>query len=79
MKLHQGPVFIDVMVNSTEFRETIDAMRQLILQDRYVTYREMETTLGISGTSIHSILQEHLTVKKMFVLDPTQFVNGSKN
>ena len=56
------------MVNSTEdeFREgrpksvvvpeTIDAVRQLIFQD-----------LGISGTSIHSILYEHLTVKKMYL------------
>ena len=40
-------------------------MRQLILQDRHVTNREIETTLGISGTSIHSILLEHLTVKKI--------------
>ena len=40
-------------------------MRQLILQDRRVTYREIETTLGISGNSIHSILHEHLTVKKI--------------
>ena len=28
--------------------ETIDAVRQLILQDSNVTYREIETTLGIS-------------------------------
>ena len=42
--------------------ETIDAVRQLILQDRHVTYREIEKTLGISGTSTHSILYEHLTV-----------------
>ena len=45
--------------------ETIDAARQLILQDRHATYREIDTTLGISGTSIHSILHEHLTVKKI--------------
>ena len=45
--------------------DTIDAMRQLILQDRQVTYREIGTTLGISGTSIHSILHEDLTVKKI--------------
>ena len=45
--------------------ETTDALRQLILQDRHVTYREIETTLGISGISIHSILHEHLTVKKI--------------
>ena len=44
----------------------------MILQDRDVTYREIQTTLGISGTSIHSILHEHLTVKKnLFALDPT--------
>ena len=29
--------------------ETIDAVLQLILQDRHVTYREIETTLGISA------------------------------
>ena len=77
MKLHQGPVFIDGMVNSSEveFREdrpksvvvpeTIDAVHQLILQDHHVIYREIETTLGISGTSIHSILHGHLSVKKI--------------
>ena len=46
--------------------KAIDAVRQLILQDRHVTYCEIETTLGISGASIHSILHEHLTVKKIF-------------
>ena len=45
--------------------KTIDAVRQLILQDRHVTYCEIETTLGISGTSIHLILQEHMTVKQI--------------
>ena len=34
--------------------ETIDAVRQLILQERHVTYHEIETTLGISGTNIRS-------------------------
>ena len=48
--------------------ETIDAMRQLILQDRYVTYREIETTVRISGTSIHSILHEYFTVKEIYSL-----------
>ena len=56
------------MVNSTEvdeFRpksavvpETIHDVHQLILKDRHVTYLEIETTLGISATSIHSILRE---------------------
>ena len=45
--------------------ETIDGVRQLILQNRYVTYREIETTLGMSGTNIHSIMHKHLTVKKI--------------
>ena len=41
-------------------------MRHLILQDRHVTYCEINTTLGISRTSINSILHEHLTVKKIY-------------
>ena len=71
MKLHQGPVcrwYGEFNRGRSslqdEFREgrpkslvpeTLDAVRQLILQDRHVTYREIVTTLGISGTSIHSI------------------------
>ena len=45
--------------------KTIGAVRQMILQDRHVTYREIETTLGISGTRMHSILHEQLTVTKI--------------
>ena len=47
--------------------ETIDGMRQ-----------PLETTLGISKATKHSILHEHLTEKNLFALDPTQFVNRSK-
>ena len=50
---------------SVVVQETNDAVCQLILQDRHVTYYEIQTTLSISGTSIHSILHEHLTVKKI--------------
>ena len=32
---------------------------------RTSVYREIETNFGISGTSIHSILQEHLSVKNI--------------
>lgn len=45
--------------------KNIDAVSELVLQDRHVTYREIEVSLGISGTSIHSILHEHLAVKKI--------------
>ena len=56
MKLYQRPVFIDGRVNSTEVvvhskanfvkvsvvvLETIHAMRQLILEDSHMTYREI--------------------------------------
>ena len=60
--------------------DTFDTVRQLILQDRHMTYRKIETALGISGTSIHSILHDHWTVKKICSrwIDPTQFVNRSK-
>ena len=55
MNFHQGPVFIDGEFNQDEFHEVrpksvavlenIYAVRQLILQDRHVGYREIETTL----------------------------------
>jgi len=45
--------------------ETIDAVQHMINQDRHVTYCEIETSLGISPTSIHKILHEHLAVKKV--------------
>ena len=56
MKLHQGPVFIDGMVRpkSVVVPESIDAMRHLIFQDRHVTYRGIEITLGISIKQICS-------------------------
>ena len=89
MKLHQVKVFIDGMMNSNEFREgrpksvvvleTIEAMRQMILQDRHVTCREIETTLGISGTQhTFNIARTFDCQKNLFALDPTQFVNRSK-
>ena len=45
--------------------ENFDAVRELIMQDRFETCREIEASLGISSTSIHSILHEHLAVKKI--------------
>src|ERR1700704_6938374 len=45
--------------------KNIDAVRELIMEDRHVTYLEIEASLGISATSIHSILHEHLAVKKI--------------
>ena len=44
--------FLEGRPKSIVVAKTIDAVRQLILQDRHVTYREIETSLGISGTSI---------------------------
>ena len=34
------------------------------MQDRHVTYCEIEANLGISSTSIYKVLPEHLFVKK---------------
>ena len=36
-----------------------------MMQERHVTYCEIETNLGISSTSISKILHEHLAVKKI--------------
>ena len=40
-------------------------MLELIMQDRHLTYREKEASLSVSCTSIHSLLHEHLAVKKI--------------
>ena len=53
--------------NTAFVPKNIDAARELIIQDCHVTYRDIETSLGISSTSIHLILHEHLVVKR-FVL-----------
>ena len=43
----------------------IDAVRNMIKEDRHVTYRQLEASLGISKTTIQSILHEHLGVRKI--------------
>lgn len=45
--------------------ENIDAVRELIKQDRHVTYLEIQACLNISSTSVHSILHDHLAVRKV--------------
>ena len=50
--VHSKDEFRESRSKSVVVPETIKAVRQLILQDRHVTYRYIETTLGISGTSI---------------------------
>ena len=54
--------------------ETIDAVRQLILQNRHVFYREIETSLGIT----FNIEWTFECQKNWFALDPAQFVNRTK-
>lgn len=46
-------------------QENVDAVRQLIVEDRHVTYREIEASVGISGTTIQKILHEELGVRKL--------------
>lgn len=43
----------------------IDAVRELIMLDRHVTYREIKASLNMSSTSVHTILHEHLAVRKL--------------
>ena len=59
--------------------EAIDTVRQLLLQDRHVTYRKIETILGINGTSIHSIFHEHLFVKNFVRVGPHTISQSLKN
>ena len=39
--------------------ENMEHVRELIMQDHHVTYRDIEASFGISITNIDSILQEH--------------------
>ena len=55
-------VFREGSPNIVVVPENIDVVRELIMQD--VTYREIKASLGISSTSIRSILHRHLAVKK---------------
>ncbi|CAH1989545.1 unnamed protein product [Acanthoscelides obtectus] len=46
-------------------QENVDAVRKLIIEDRHVTYREIEASLKISKTSIQKNLHEELGVRKI--------------
>ncbi|CAH2011558.1 unnamed protein product [Acanthoscelides obtectus] len=46
-------------------QENVDAVRKLIIEDRHVTYREIEASLKISKTSIQKILHKELGVRKL--------------
>jgi len=60
---------------SDEFRESrpstsiiatnVDAVCEMIEQDRHITYREIQTSLGIDMKAIHTILHDHLSVWKL--------------
>ncbi|CAH1988155.1 unnamed protein product [Acanthoscelides obtectus] len=46
-------------------QENVDAVRKLIIDDRHMTYREIEASLKISKTSIQKISLEELGVRKL--------------
>ncbi|CAH1997074.1 unnamed protein product [Acanthoscelides obtectus] len=45
-------------------QENVDAVRKPIIEDRHVTYREIEASLKISNTSIQKIVHDELGVRK---------------
>ena len=51
--------------NTVILLRNIEAVRELIVQERHVTYREIAASLGISAASIYSILHEQLAVEKI--------------
>lgn len=46
-------------------QENTDAV-ELIMDDRHVTYHEIQSSLGISGTTIQKILHDELWVRSYF-------------
>lgn len=47
-------------------QENVDVVRQLVKEDRHVTYREIQEHLGIGMSQIQIILKEELGVRKLF-------------
>ena len=45
--------------------QNLNAVREMLVQDYYVTYREVKAFLGITATNIKQILHAHLAVKKV--------------
>ena len=43
----------------------VDAVREMIERDRHITYREIQAFLGIDMKAIHTILHDHLSVRKL--------------
>ena len=60
--------------------ENINAVHELLEQDRHVTYRKIKASLAISMTSIYKILHEHLAIKKICARwIPHNLTNAQKN
>ncbi|CAH1968062.1 unnamed protein product [Acanthoscelides obtectus] len=60
-------------------QENVDAVRKLIIEDRHVTYREIEASLNISKTSIQNNLHEELGVRKLVSRWIPHLVNWCQN
>ena len=43
----------------------VDAVREMIERDRHMTYHEIQASLGIDMKAIHTILHDHLSVRKL--------------
>ena len=43
----------------------VDAVREMIERDRHITYSEIQASLGIDIKAIHTILHDHLSVRKL--------------
>ncbi|GLG99328.1 Mariner Mos1 transposase [Gryllus bimaculatus] len=49
-------------------KKNIAAVRKMLDEDRRVTYKRIENTLYLNAPAIHSILHDHLQVKKLCCL-----------
>ena len=51
--------------STTVTEQTIDARRKIIEDDSHSTYQQIEAILGISSTTINSIIHDYLNLKKV--------------
>ncbi|CAH1997914.1 unnamed protein product [Acanthoscelides obtectus] len=62
---NKAPHQIQTWTGEAVTQEYVDVVRKLIIEDRHVTYREIEASLKISKTSIQKNLHEELGVRKL--------------
>ncbi|KAG5342641.1 SETMR methyltransferase, partial [Acromyrmex charruanus] len=56
---------VKVVPSRSVVATNVDAVREMIERDRHMTYHEIQASLSIDMKAIHTILHDHLSVRKL--------------